>query len=290
MSFQRPIAADPRIPCLLGFQFHGLPILLLLVIGLVGAPLLADDDDEAADAQQNGQNVNQPQFVLTPEQFDQWVFNGIGNCDQAMKQLETQINMRIEAINRVCKLSEAQKQKLHLAADSDIKRFRDKYDELKQKLQNTRHNQNDINKIFTQIQPLQLEWNAGILGDSSVYNKVLHRTLDPDQSNHSEKEEAERDAYRYQAKVKLAVMTVETSMPLTDKQREAFIKLLLEETHPPKTFGQYDFYVVMFQAAKIKPEKLSAIFDEPQMRGLKQAFQQAEGMQQILKQEGVLPD
>jgi hypothetical protein len=228
--------------------------------------------------------------VLTPEQFDQWVFNGVGNCDQAIRQLETQINMRIEAINRVCKLSDAQKQKLHLAASADIKRFRDKYDELKLKLQNTRHNQNDVNKIFTQIQPLQTEWNAGILGDKSVYNKVLHRTLDPEQSQHSEKEEAERDQYRYKSKVKLAVLTLETAMPLTEAQRDAFVKLLVQETHPPNTFGEYDYYVVMLQAAKIKPEKLTVIFDEPQMRALKQVFQQARGLEPVLKQQGVLTD
>src|SRR4051794_19671773 len=96
------------------------------------AAAAGDDDDElVVDPQQL---ANQQLWVLTPEQFDQWVFNGIGNYDQAMKQLETQINMRIEAINRVCKLSDAQKQKLRVAAASDIKRFRDKYDEMKLKL------------------------------------------------------------------------------------------------------------------------------------------------------------
>src|SRR5947207_2198672 len=83
------------------------------------APVIAadDDDDVFIDPQQL---ANQQQFVLTPEQFDQWVFNGVGNYEQAMKQLDSQINMRIEAINRVCKLSDEQKHKLHVAASTDI--------------------------------------------------------------------------------------------------------------------------------------------------------------------------
>ncbi len=262
-------------------------LIATLLLAVSGAAVAADDDDDAPDPQQM---INQQMWVLTPEQFDQWVFNGIGNCDQAMKQLDTQINMRIEAINRVCKLSDAQKQKLRAAAASDIKRFHDKYDDLKQKLSNTRYNQNDINKAYSKIQPLQQEWNAGILSDSSVYNKVLHRTLDPEQSNHSEKDDADRDQYRYKAKVKLAVLSLESSLPLTDQQREAFTKLLIEETHSPKSFGQYDCYVVMLQAAKIDRKKLAAIFDEAQMRVLQRVFAQAKGMEPALQGEGVLPD
>jgi hypothetical protein len=46
----------------------------------------------------------------------------------------------------------------------------------------------------------------------------------------------------------------------------------------------------MLQAAKIDEKKLAAIFDGPQLRALRQAFEQAKGMEPQLKQQGVMPD
>jgi len=245
-----------------------------------------DDDDVAVPQVQQPQ----PMIVLTPEQFDQRVFGAQNGYAVAMKQFESQVDLRIEAADRVCKLTDTQKYKLRLAGDSDLKEFKDRCDSLKQRFQNAQIPLNDANKIFAEIQPLQQEWSTGLLGDASLFAKVFHHLLSSEQFTQLKQEETQRVQVRYRAKIKLAIATVENSIPLTEKQRESFEQLLATETKPPKISGRYDYYVIMVQASRLSDEKLKAIFDEPQMRALKQLFQQVGRIEQVLKQQGVLDD
>ncbi len=246
-----------------------------------------DDDDEVIEAPAA---VAQPIFVLSAQQFDQWVFAQRGDLGQGITQLESQLSLRIEAMDRLSKLTAAQKRKLQLAGMSDIKRFSDVYESLKQKLVNTQYPQNDVSKAINELQPLQQRWRAGVLGSESLFSKVLRRTLDPQQSEEDDRVEQERIKFQYRAKVQLAIGAIENSMPLTAAQRKDLEKLLLEETRPPKSFGQYDIYVVLIQASKLPEKKLRAIFDEPQMRALQQMFQQNAQVEQVLRRQGLLND
>ena len=49
----------------------------------------------------------------------------------------------------------------------------------------------------------------------------------------------------------------------------AGIKLLLDETEAPEKYGKYDYYVVLFQLAKLKDEKLKPIFDDAQRQAMR---------------------
>jgi len=248
--------------------------------------LVADDDDDVIVPQQPGQ----PVFILNAQTFDQWVFSNVPSADQALREIDSQAKLRIEAIDRVCSLLPAQKLKLQLAAERDIKKFRDQYDSLKQKYQNTRQNPNDLNNVFSAIRPLQEQWNAGILGESSMLNKVIKSTLSDEQSAAYLQEQAQRSNYRYRAKIKLALAALDSTMPMTAEQRDDFEKLLFAETKPPKKFSQYDVQVVFLQAGNLPEAKLKNIFDEGQMRSLSRVFLQVKGMEPMLKQQGILPD
>jgi hypothetical protein len=260
---------------------------LLTAIVLIGSPLFAavDDDDDAPPP-----DPNQPVFILTPETLDQWIFSNVGNSAQAFSQVDTQVKLRIEAVDRVCSLSPPQKIKLQLAADRDIKKFHDQYDQLKLKYQHTKQNPNNLNNVMSAIAPLQQQWNAGIIGDSSMLAKVIENTLTADQWSAYEKEQSERTGYRYRAKIKLALATLESTVPMTVEQREQLEKLLLAETKPPKKFSQFDPQVVLLQAANLPEAKFKNIFDDGQMKSLQQVFQQVKGMEPMLKQQEILPD
>jgi hypothetical protein len=278
-------AVYARLPRLGWTALVAAMVVLLFITAAYRAARAEDDDDD-------DQPVNQPQaaaqaFVLSPENFDQWVFGGGGNSAQVLTQFESLVNLRIDAINRVCTLSDAQKKKLRLAASGDIKKFRDQYEQLKQKYQNTQQDPNNLNNIFVAIQPLQLQWRAGILGDQSLFQKVIASTLEPQQLADYGQQEAERNQARYQAKIELAIAMLDNSLAFTDNQRQQFEKLL-EQSPPPKKFGQYDFYYVMFQASKLPGEKLQTIFDTRQMKFLQQVFQRVKGYELMLKQQGAL--
>ena len=268
--------------------FCSLVWIALAATALAAAPAGDDDWDDDVPAPQIQQA--QPMIMLTPEQFEQRVFGVQNGYALAMKQFESQVDLRIEAADRVCKLSDTQKYKLRLAGDCDLKQFKDHCDEMKQKFQNTPIPLNDANKLFAEIQPLQQEWSAGLLNDASLFAKVFHHLLSSDQFAQIRQEETQRQQERFRAKVKLAIATVENSIPLTEKQRESFENLLVAETKPPRISGRYDYYVIMVQASRLPEAKLKAIFDDAQMRALQQLFQQVGRIEQVLKQQGVLDE
>jgi hypothetical protein len=230
-------------------------------------------------------------FQLTADQFDGWVFNGQVNGKQWEPQLKSQLNTRIDYVDQICKLTEAQKQKLSLAGRHDIKRFADQYESLKQKLVNTTYGQDQVNLAYQQVQPLQQTWNAGIFGENSLLYKVLPKVLGAEQNEKYRQEELKRRKFRYMAKVKLSLAALENSLPFTAKQRQQLEELILAETPPPRRWGQYDHQVVLLQASKLPNAKLKQIFnDDAQLQRLKDMLAQAQGMEPMLRQQGWIED
>jgi hypothetical protein len=230
-------------------------------------------------------SVGAQQFNLTNEQFDQWVYSGNRNNLSS----DSEITLAVEAVDRVCHLTQAQQDKLHLAGRGDFARFQLRVDELRAQYAGKNYDQNDIGKIYEKIQPLTTTYQTGMLGSSSLFSKVLHGTLTPAQREEYEGVEGERLKQRYAAKVRLLVAIYGQSCPLKD-ERSALIDLLTTETKPPKRTSQYDWYVVLAQASNIPDEKFAAILDAAQMRWLKKSLAQGRGMAGFLKQQDIMPD
>ncbi len=70
----------------------------------------------------------------------------------------------------------------------------------------------------------------------------------------------------------------------------AALKLLKEETKPPRKLGENDYYVVLYQLSRIPEEKIKPVFDDIQWRFLKRQLDQGRGMGMFLKQNGFIPD
>ncbi|MEX2168380.1 MAG: hypothetical protein WD851_03645 [Pirellulales bacterium] len=227
----------------------------------------------------------QNQFDLNDEMFNQWLYGNSKPLDVA-----SEISAEIEGVDRVCSLSPEQKAKLKLAGRGDEVRFSERVDELRARLAGKSYDQNEINEIYLQIQPLAQEYRAGVLGKSSLFYKVLNRTLEPQQQEVFQRVQAERRAARHAARIGLYIAQLERGCPLTHEQRTALQELLHKETRPASQASEYDAYVLMFQASKIPEERFETFLDEAQLRMVKQQFQQGRGMEQFLKQQGLLPD
>jgi hypothetical protein len=94
---------------------------------------------------------------------------------------------------------------------------------------------------------------------------------------------------RHRATVEWFVVHVDKALGLTDSQRQQLIELLVALVPPPQKFGQGDYWYLMLQSARVPEEKIKPIFDAPQWRLLSRQFAQAKGMEQWLKQNGVIP-
>jgi hypothetical protein len=233
-----------------------------------------------------GSGSAQDTFELNDQTFNQWLFNtSQGTFDQT-----SELTLNLEAVDRICGLNEEQKQKLSIAAHGDYARFSRQVDALKEKYVGKSYDQNQVGEIYQKIQPLAQVYQAGLLGDESLFAKTLGRTLTSEQSEKYQQADEDRRRTRYTTKVGLFVLTVERTCPLTEKQRKALIDMLVAETEPPKRFGQYDWYVIMYKASKVPDAKYEAIVDEAQLRQIKVVLRQGQGMGHFLKQQKLIDE
>jgi hypothetical protein len=227
------------------------------------------------------------EFVLTEEQFNQWLTN---NNQSAAEQFESQVTMQISALDRVCKLSPDQRRKLELAGRGDAARFESQIAALRTELVNKSYNNNEINDVFQRIQPFQQKFQRGILGEDSMFKKIVAKTLSGEQQSRYDQEQRNRRTADYAARVDMYVAMVDRAAPMSDQQREALLKLFRKHTRPPKQFGQQPIYYVMYQASKIPQTELKKLFDEAQLKIIEKAFRQGASYKNMLERQGFLFD
>jgi hypothetical protein len=221
--------------------------------------------------------------------FDQWVL-GNRNPGQIENTLKVFLALQVRAVARACELSPAQREKIELAGECDRKRMLRAIDELRERFRQAGQDQETYSRLINEGSTMQNALQTGIYGESSLYQKVLRQTLKGDQSLRYEKQERERRKFRYEAKIELVMSNLESSISLTADQRKRLVKLLVDETEPPKKFGPYDIYVVFYQLGKLGDAKLKPILEESQRQSLNRLVNQYRGMERTLKAQGILGD
>jgi hypothetical protein len=227
------------------------------------------------------------EFVLTEEQFNQWLTN---NNESAAQQIDSLVTMQIAALDRVCELTPEQREKLRLAGRGDAARFESQIAALRAELVNKSYKNDEINEVFQKIQPFQQKFQNGLLGEDSIFKKIVSQTLNEAQRSEYDEEQRKRRAADYAARVDMYVAMVDRAAPMSDQQRQALIELFQKHTRPPKQFGQQPIYYVMYQASKIPQDELKQLFDEAQLKIIEKAFRQGAQYKNMLERQGFLLD
>jgi hypothetical protein len=260
-------------------------VLALLAVILGQAVVFAAPDDQEPPPAAAVANEG---FFMAEENFDQWIFQGVGNANAGRERIKSRLKLQLDELDRVCGLTETQKQKLTLAAHGDTKRFFDQVEEVRKRFQAVKNDQNAFNQIWQEIQPLQQKQMTGLFGETSFFAKTLRKTLSTEQAAKYKVVVDDRRRFRYRASIEVALMTLENSVALRHEQHAALSKLLIEETQPPHVFGQYDYYLVMHQLSKLSEQKVKPLLDERQWKLLQQQFVQFRGMEAFLVQNGMI--
>ena len=176
-----------------------------------------------------------------------------------------------------------------MAGSADVARFRTQVDVLRHELVGKTYTNNEINEVYQRISPLRQQMQAGIIGKSSLFMKVMHTSLEARQRDEYERIEGLRPADRYRAKVRLYVAALDAAAAMTSDQRDGLLDVMFAETRPPTKFGQYDWYYIQSQAAKIPEARFAKLLDEAQMGILQQSMQQGRQMDRFLQQQGIEP-
>ena len=177
---------------------------------------------------------------------------------------------------------------MELAGRGDVKRYFEVVEVVRQRFRSLRKDREKINEIWKEIQPLQARLAAGIFEEGSLFRKSLYRTLTPEKAARYEEAGRHRRAFRHRAEIEWVMAMLENVMPLSDDQRQKLAQLLLDQTRPPRTYGDYDPYVILWQVSRIPEEKLKPLFDEAQWRLLNQQFKNLNGVWQHLQKSGRL--
>jgi hypothetical protein len=258
---------------------------MVLPGGLPGRAARGQDDWDAA--KKAIDRRNQEDRFGVPD-FDQWVLGG-KTLDQTDLALRSQFALQVDAVNCAGELSSAQREKLQLAGEGDLKRLSRSINQLRDKYRAIGQDLEKYNDFNIEASRLRTKIQSGVYDDSSLFQKVLRQTLNREQAARYEQQELERRRFRYEAEIERVLSSMEDGILLRGEQQQRLVKLFLDETEPPKKFGQYDFYFVLFQAGKLGEAKLRPILDDAQWQSLKKVVDRYRGIEGILKSQGYLP-
>jgi hypothetical protein len=106
----------------------------------------------------------------------------------AEERLARHLDRQIDAVDRVCRLSAAQREKLRLAGRGDVKRLLDRAAALSARLENhgpLRDAEEFVSwarALYDDAEALRLDLEGGTFAAKSLFAKALKRTLTPEQS------------------------------------------------------------------------------------------------------------
>jgi hypothetical protein len=230
------------------------------------------------------------QVTINDRQFDQAIFGPWASPEQHRGRLERILTSRVNTVDRICPLTDLQKKKLMLAGRGDIKRFFDRVDATRKRIQLSPIDQAELHRVVTEIQPLGLDSRPDPFGEKSLFRKSLNHTLTPAQFARYQVVTRDVVVAHHRTTIKWVVGIMDTTLRLSKEQHRRLEELFVKETRPPKRFGEYDYYGVMFQVSRLPETRLRPIFDDVQWGKLSLQLAEAVRLEQTLKDEGFVPD
>ena len=255
----------------------------------------ADDDDDppAGDVQLNRE------VVVDATAIDQWIFQEnqqrkgvqkILSAAAARARINAQLKATLDELEQVSRLSEAQRQQLALAARGDIKRFFDQVEEIRKTFLAAKNDQNQVNLVWQEARSLQQQFARGLFDDESLFSKTLRKTLTAKQQAGYQAMLVDKRRVGYRVALEDSLARLGNGVVLRREQRESLQKLLLEETQPPLSFGQFDQPLVMLRLSQLPPEKLRQVLDKGQWKQLQPQLLEASGTEDYLARYGVVEE
>ena len=244
------------------------------------------DDWNAKEPEPMDQNIHN-MGLLVEQNINHWIFS-CSSAAQGRRNLESKLTLRLNAIENAGGLTKPQVEKLYLAGRGDIETFFRNVDRVKKECEGLNINNQEFQKIWQKVQPLQQEYKNGVFKEGSLYHKVLQGIIRSDPSGEYQKRELERRKFHHKSMIEMAVAAMELGVPLTDNQRQKFINVLVAETKPPKNYGDQLQYVVFCLASKIDEKKLQPIFDKEQWRAVRGMLRQGKAMERHFRKQGLV--
>jgi len=191
------------------------------------------------------------------------------------KQLEQQIDMRVERLSKVVALEPQQLRKVKLAAQGDVSRFYRDLENVQSELQGLDpKDPQDVQRGWIAVQPLHRRLSRGIIDELSLLERVLSTVLSPEQKQVYRDYLRERQEARYRAILRMTISDLEKTLPLTTQQRHAMITILEGKKFPRSTPSTLEPYVGYAMLARLSDSELESFLDAPQRKVFQELTQQ----------------
>jgi len=225
-------------------------------------------------------------IVQNPGWFESWAFQGQPE-PEVRRQLQSQVQLQLKAMEKQCGLSADQKQKLETAAQGDIARFFRMVQLARLKTEGMQPDQEHMQEIQQALSPVQNKFIGGLFKKDSLLETVTSATLTPDQMASWRRYLQERLERRYATAMAIELSRLEQRLPLTSSQRDAILEKVANRCKG-RSIKDDQRLTSLVEAAfySIPKEHLAQILDPPQLALLQKESQSHAGVIEMMKQEG----
>jgi hypothetical protein len=225
-------------------------------------------------------------IVQNPGWFESWAFQGQPE-PVVRRQLQSQVQLQLKAMEKQCRLSSDQKQKLETAAQGDIARFFRMVQLARLKTEGMQPDQEHMQEIQQALSPVQNKFIGGLFKKDSLLETVTSATLTPDQMASWRRYLQERLERRYATAMAIELSRLEQRLPLTSRQRDAILEKVANRCKG-RSIKDDQRLTSLVEAAfySIPKEHLAQILDPPQLALLQKESQSHAGVIEMMKQEG----
>jgi len=303
-------------------------VLTGLLLAAAAAPLQAVDDrvDEAAETAAD-RGRQQPNVMDLGSNFDANVFDrrtsgfvlqarlpgrvvirggvvelGPGEPEESptLARARQQGEARLERVDRLCRLSEAQRLALHLALESDIRRVAEEVDATRDTYRGLSVNisEPDGRQVWQRFQQDVQQCRRllqDLFGTGSLFAAALASTLDADQFRQLEAETAAKRSFRWRAIVADIMLKFDDSLGLTAAQHAALEAVLLAhepalriDDTPRQPNAHAEQMLVLLVLSQSDQTLLRETVSERQWRSLTMLMNQGKAMKSWLEQQNLL--
>jgi hypothetical protein len=226
---------------------------------------------------------------VTDQQFNRLMFGQLYSVESARARLDTILEAQIRRFDWQYSLTDAQKSKLLLAGQGDIKRVLDRVDELKRKFETMKYNKEAI-QCVREAQQLKIELQGGIFGARSLVQKTIATILKnaqrlQAQARMNDYQSGLRDEALDEVAAKLRRLL---NLNLPNYRR---LRALLEnEIQPPARWGQSRYAYVMYRLAQVPDEKLEPFLGDAKRKFLRELLTSWSDAGKFLENDGFVFD
>ena len=187
-----------------------------------------------------------------------------------------------------CGLTEAQQQKLSLAAGGETKRFFEQVDILRERYLTTNDDENVYQTLGQDIARLQQRLNVDAYGDDSLLAKTIRFALSDEQRARFDQMRIERRAFQRRALIESTLLSLEETVPLTAVQYTTILDWMLDEKLDRVHGAVSDMNYVYCRLYSLSEARLKSLLDERQWTALQSQIPDRFSIEEMLIDEGTL--